>query len=283
MAPPMPTSNSASGRGGVVPGGPSGNVEVTVMANVARDRQHEHCLGGVQQREPEIPAPEPREPFWCDARRGRSHGRQTTVGAVGLLRFSYGTMSSGKSTLALQIHHNLAKQSRRGMLLSLFDREGARVSSRLGVSVAGRRGHPGRSTCSPWPATSSASTAGSTTSCATRPSSTPSPRSTSWLGRRRARRRRVRLRAASPTSAACSSTAPGACSRSPTSGSQLQVEARCWCGQRATNNARLVNGALVREGETVVVGDTAGPDVPLFGDVVAYELLCRRHFREGRL
>ena len=54
---------------------------------------------------------------------------------MGVLRFSYGTMSSGKSTLALQIHHNLARQSRRGMLLSQFDREGARVSSRLGVSV----------------------------------------------------------------------------------------------------------------------------------------------------
>ena len=54
---------------------------------------------------------------------------------MGVLRFSYGTMSSGKSTLALQIHHNLSRQSRRGMLLSQLDREGARVSSRLGVSV----------------------------------------------------------------------------------------------------------------------------------------------------
>jgi len=37
---------------------------------------------------------------------------------------------------------------------------------------------------------------------------------------------------------------------------ELQVEARCWCGERATHNARLVNGKVVWEGEQVVVGDT---------------------------
>ena len=36
----------------------------------------------------------------------------------------------------------------------------------------------------------------------------------------------------------------------------LQVEARCWCGARATHNARVVNGEVVYEGETVIVGDT---------------------------
>jgi thymidine kinase len=64
---------------------------------------------------------------------------------------------------------------------------------------------------------------------------------------------------------------------------QLQVEACCWCGARATHNARLVNGALVRDGDVVVVGDTSPADgrKPLFGDVVTYELLCRRHYRAG--
>ena len=47
----------------------------------------------------------------------------------------------------------------------------------------------------------------------------------------------------------------------------LQVEARCWCGARATHNARVVNGEVVYEGETVVVGDTDEPGTPpLFGD-----------------
>lgn len=51
----------------------------------------------------------------------------------------------------------------------------------------------------------------------------------------------------------------------------LQVEALCWCGERATHNARTVDGNMVTEGEQVVVGDTAG------GALVAYEVLCRRH------
>jgi hypothetical protein len=64
----------------------------------------------------------------------------------------------------------------------------------------------------------------------------------------------------------------------------LHVEARCWCGARATHNARVVNDFVVYEGETVVVGDTAGPGVQkMFGDVVRYELLCRRHYNLGEL
>ena len=64
----------------------------------------------------------------------------------------------------------------------------------------------------------------------------------------------------------------------------MQVEARCWCGSRATHNARLVNGKIVYEGETVVVGDTEeGFEQPLFGDAVRYELLCRRHYRAGQI
>jgi thymidine kinase len=51
----------------------------------------------------------------------------------------------------------------------------------------------------------------------------------------------------------------------------LQVEALCWCGERATHNARTLDGVMVTEGEQVVVGDTGGQDV------VAYEVLCRRH------
>jgi len=65
----------------------------------------------------------------------------------------------------------------------------------------------------------------------------------------------------------------------------MQVEARCWCGSRATHNARIVNGDITYTGETVVVGDTGGADaeLPLFGDVVRYELLCRRHYNSGEL
>lgn len=51
----------------------------------------------------------------------------------------------------------------------------------------------------------------------------------------------------------------------------LQVEALCWCGERATHNARTVSGTMVTEGEQVVVGDTNAEDE------IAYEVLCRRH------
>jgi len=55
----------------------------------------------------------------------------------------------------------------------------------------------------------------------------------------------------------------------------LQVEALCWCGSRATHNARVVNGAMVTSGDQVVVGDTHETTG------VGYEVLCRRHYMSG--
>jgi thymidine kinase len=51
----------------------------------------------------------------------------------------------------------------------------------------------------------------------------------------------------------------------------LQVEALCWCGLRATHNARIINGRMTREGDQLVPGDTS-PDAE-----VVYEVLCRKH------
>ena len=62
----------------------------------------------------------------------------------------------------------------------------------------------------------------------------------------------------------------------------LQVRALCWCGERATHNARTVNGQMVLVGDQVVMGDTVpvsdgeGEELPM---AVAYEVLCRRHHR----
>lgn len=70
----------------------------------------------------------------------------------------------------------------------------------------------------------------------------------------------------------------------------LQVRALCWCGRRATHNARTVNGVMVVTGDQVVVGDvdkrSSEPDPEaLFAPeeagaapVVGYETLCRRHY-----
>ena len=59
----------------------------------------------------------------------------------------------------------------------------------------------------------------------------------------------------------------------------LQVEALCWCGKRATHNARTENGEMVTEGDVIVVGDVdaAGQAAPEVG----YEVLCRQHHRRG--
>jgi thymidine kinase len=54
----------------------------------------------------------------------------------------------------------------------------------------------------------------------------------------------------------------------------LQVEALCWCGERATHNARTVGGEMVTEGEQLVVGDMV-----VTNGETAYEVLCRRHHR----
>ncbi len=59
----------------------------------------------------------------------------------------------------------------------------------------------------------------------------------------------------------------------------LQVEALCWCGKKATHNARTEDGVMVTEGEVIVVGDVedrSGPPAE-----VAYEVLCRQHHRRG--
>jgi thymidine kinase len=62
----------------------------------------------------------------------------------------------------------------------------------------------------------------------------------------------------------------------------LQVRPLCWCGERATHNARTVHGEMVLVGDQVVVADTApvrdgdGQEIP---PAVAYEVLCRRHHR----
>jgi thymidine kinase len=57
----------------------------------------------------------------------------------------------------------------------------------------------------------------------------------------------------------------------------LQVEALCWCGKRATHNARTENGVMVTEGDVIVVGDVDAVDAE--PAEVGYEVLCRQHHR----
>lgn len=54
---------------------------------------------------------------------------------------------------------------------------------------------------------------------------------------------------------------------------ELQLQARCWCGQTATHNARTSAGEIVRSGTQVQLDDGQGD--------ITYEPLCRSHFRSG--
>jgi thymidine kinase len=74
---------------------------------------------------------------------------------------------------------------------------------------------------------------------------------------------------------------------------RVQVEVLCWCGRRGLLNARVVNGVVAREGAQVVIGDTATTgaapsaddpaDPSADADDVRYQVLCRRHHRAGDL
>jgi thymidine kinase len=195
------------------------------------------------------------------------------------LRFSFGTMGSGKSTFALQIHHNLASRELYGLLLTTLDREGNQVTSRLGVAA------PAVDVPSDLDLYKLALDHWPLHYLVCDEAQFYTAEQCDQLGRIvddldvevyafglitdfrgqlfEGTRRLLEI----------------ADERVP-----LQVEARCWCGARATHNARVVNGEVVYEGETVVVGDTADASaLRLFGDAVRYELLCRRHFRGGDL
>jgi thymidine kinase len=64
----------------------------------------------------------------------------------------------------------------------------------------------------------------------------------------------------------------------------VQVDVLCWCGLPARFNARVADGAVIRAGDTVLVADT-DRELPDFtpSTTVRYQVLCRRHFRVGDL
>src|ERR1700754_1782077 len=62
-------------------------------------------------------------------------GSRRGVPVIGHLRVYYGPMDCGKSTLALQVDHNQARQGRKGLLLVHHDRSGrAQITSRIGIT-----------------------------------------------------------------------------------------------------------------------------------------------------
>lgn len=68
---------------------------------------------------------------------------------------------------------------------------------------------------------------------------------------------------------------------------RLQVEVLCWCGRSGLLNARVEDGVVAREGARFVVGDTDDavetPLTPAAPAEIRYQVLCRRHHRTGDL
>lgn len=57
---------------------------------------------------------------------------------------------------------------------------------------------------------------------------------------------------------------------------ELPLAAYCWCGRRGRCNARVIEGVIQRDGVQHMVGD-------VMTGSVAYQVLCRRHYRTGDL
>ena len=51
-----------------------------------------------------------------------------------------------------------------------------------------------------------------------------------------------------------------------------EVKTICWCGKKATYNARVMNGRVVKEGDQILLGGSS-----------QYVSLCRRHWSRGEL
>jgi thymidine kinase len=193
---------------------------------------------------------------------------------VAILRFSFGTMGSGKSTLALQIHHNLSSRGLRGLLCTQLDRDGALVSSRLGVSARAVDVGPELDLFAL--ASAHAHEHGGIDYVVCDEAQFYSPTQVEELARV-VDDLDADVHALGLLTDFRGRLFPGSARflELADERQELQVEARCWCGARATQNARLVDGVQVYDGDLVVVGDTSGDAH------VSYELLCRRHWQTG--
>ena len=194
---------------------------------------------------------------------------------MGRLTFFYGTMNCGKSTLALQIHHNAVAAGEHVLLFTKHDRSGATISSRIGLEQ---------------PATVVDDDLDLYTHVMGR-IATGTPVDGLICDEAQFYRpvqieQLARLVDEIGLDVQCfglltdftTAMFPGSQRLMELADRReaLQVEARCWCGERGAMNARTVGGIIQREGAQVVVGDIDGSE-----DHVVYEVLCRRHHREG--
>ncbi|GAB2752334.1 thymidine kinase [Nocardioides pakistanensis] len=197
------------------------------------------------------------------------------------LQFFTGTMDSGKSTLALQTNHNHAARGRLGRIFTTRDRAGeATLSSRLGLT------HEALEVATDfdfWQYVVHSLTHGARIDyliCDEAQFYTPGQ--IEQLARI-VDELQIDVFAFGILTDFRSELFPGSARLVELADRMhvLQVEALCWCGKRATHNARTADGIMVTEGEVIVVGDTdsAEGSVDAEDPVVGYEVLCRQHHR----
>lgn len=204
-------------------------------------------------------------------------GSRRCAPQTGRIRWYFGPMDCGKSTLALQIDHNQARQGRHGLVLVRHDRSGRpQISSRIGISRQ---------------ATEVADDADLRQLVRSRGAS---GQRVDYLVVDEAQflsaeqvEQLAELADDAQVDVYCFGIATDFRSRMFPGARRLfeladelhpvQVEVLCWCGLPGRFNARVSGGRVLREGDTVMVADTD------FTDEVRYQVLCRRHFRTGEL
>ncbi|MFB9376139.1 thymidine kinase [Kineococcus gynurae] len=198
------------------------------------------------------------------------------------LVFFSGTMDCGKSTLALQTDHNHTVRGRRGLLFTRFDRAGeAVISSRIGLR---RPAFEVRDDTDLFAEVDSRRRAGEQVDYVVGDEAQfYSPEQVEQLARV-VDDLGIDVFAFGITADFRTRLFPGS-ARLIELADRVevpQVEAICWCGARATHNARTVDGRMVVAGDQVLVGDVGRVEGTLdVGPVgtVEYEVLCRRHHR----
>ena len=191
------------------------------------------------------------------------------------LKFFFGTMGSGKSTQALQIHHNLTTRGLQVLLISQLDREEGRVSSRLGVSAEAQIVTPDSNLLNVARELVMGDLGLDAIVCdEAQFYSTEQIEQLAQVVDLLS----VDVFAFGLLTSFQGQLFPGTARLLELADerSELQVEARCYCGQRATHNARLVDGRQVYAGALKVVGDTNDRTEA----ATSYELRCRLHWHQ---
>nr|WP_245713041.1 thymidine kinase [Micromonospora nigra] len=209
----------------------------------------------------------------CAAARG-ADGRPLHAAA---LKFFWGPMDCGKSTMALQMNHNHARQGRRGLVTTRIDRSlGPRVTTRIGLAhdavevtddldlLALVRGTWAEGVRIDYLICDEASfyTVAHVEQMAELVDGYDVD---------------VYAFGLATDFRSCLFPAAQRLFELADEVARIQVEVLCWCGREGLLNARVVDGRVVREGEQVVIGDTVDT-----ADV-RYQVLCRRHHRTGDL